>query len=529
MAEAAGTTVCSQGECTGTASTELISETTEYSGSSMSMDLGETTESSLGSSLSMDLVGDGEFGLYETIAEEDILDTLSMPSTPTYVPTSSPPPSAADNGFTAIEKVRSSGFTARHSFQVRMALTVMAILVATLFIPGREGAGHNLLGLGKVLVAAAAVSSLFSRAGKNNVRRNVLQHRKLQDQCTYNVEILYDGCTKNVVVNAPAARVIDVVMEDYASEANENDECQTDYSANLTFPIVENTTEVDLANNNTVGAYSYSDWQCLRAIEGRPFIDASGKGIQALPMQTESCVGEISVKWSGEVSTTFKESFHNSTSHNQVILGNEWTQRALGEHSSIASFSAFSIALMTNQAPSSLVEDSLKAGLDEIRHARTSFDIASKLLGKNVEPSSLPESKHEFDHDLTALALAVAREGCVDETLSALSAAAEVESINSFLENGSEGSKYSNISHDVLRWIRDELRTIALDESNHSALAWRTLKWVCSVDSDACSAVQKQVFDETKLEMRFQQRSEGKAWLADAMKREWEKMRREYV
>jgi hypothetical protein len=32
------------------------------------------------------------------------------------------------------------------------------------------------------------------------------------------------------------------------------------FSANLTFPILENTTEVDLANKNTVPAYSsYSD------------------------------------------------------------------------------------------------------------------------------------------------------------------------------------------------------------------------------------------------------------------------------
>jgi hypothetical protein len=40
----------------------------------------------------------------------------------------------------------------------------------------------------------------------------------------HNVEILHDGCTKNVVVNAPA------VLEDYASEINEEDECQTDFS-----------------------------------------------------------------------------------------------------------------------------------------------------------------------------------------------------------------------------------------------------------------------------------------------------------
>jgi hypothetical protein len=149
--------VCTPGECTGTAAMKLVDETTEYSlGSNMSM--------------SMDLVTDAEFGLYETIAEEDILDTglMSMlaPSSdtptdllgvPTYSPSSSPPPLSAPSyymkkGFiAAIEEGtnRSSGFTARHSFQIRKEFTFMGVLVATLFIPGRKGAGQSLLSISK--------------------------------------------------------------------------------------------------------------------------------------------------------------------------------------------------------------------------------------------------------------------------------------------------------------------------------------------------------------------------------------------
>ena len=89
----------------------------------------------------------------------------------------------------------------------------------------------------------------------------------------------------------------------------------------------------------------------------------------------------------GEVSTEHKEFSAiesqallntNTTNHDQLLLGKEWAKNALGEHASVASFSTFSIALMTNHAPSYLVEDALKlkAGLDEIRHARTSFKIA---------------------------------------------------------------------------------------------------------------------------------------------------------
>lgn len=407
-----------------------------------------------------------------TDTESDILDQLDTPnptdpssaylrpsfantpeptSTSTQAETSSTAPSyeSGDRFVDAIQASidNSSGFNARYSLPVRMVITVMAILLVTLFIPNQEGANHHLLfGFGKVLVAAVVVSSLFTRRDKNANVRNASPHksvRNLQDTCTYNVEILYDGCTKNVKIDAPSARVIDVALKNFTAETNPDDQCQTDYYGVLTFDA-SNSTEVDLQINDTVSAYSYSDWQCLRAIEGRPFLDATGKSIQALPMVAEVCLDEFKV--AGDVSVCSSKSVSNST--NQIMLGNEWTQRALGEHASVASFSAFSIALMTNAAPSSLVEDSLKAGLDEICHAQVSFEIASKLLGKDVDPSSLPESKHEFGQDLTALALAVAREGCVDETLSAIAAAFTVDEISKLLEGEDINSKYAGITHD---------------------------------------------------------------------------------
>ena len=106
------------------------------------------------------------------------------------------------------------------------------------------------------------------------------------------------------------------------------------------------------------------------------------------------------------------ESVANMT--NQLSLGDKWARNALREHASVASFAAFSIALMTNPAPSNLVEDSLKAALGEVHHAKTSFAIASKLLGKDVSPGPLPPSNHQFNSDLTALSMSVAKEGCAD-------------------------------------------------------------------------------------------------------------------
>jgi uncharacterized protein (UPF0333 family) len=42
-------------------------------------------------------------------------------------------------------------------------------------------------------------------------------------------------------------------------------------------------------------------------------------------------------------------------------------------------------------------------------------------------------------------------------------------------------------------------KIIALEEGRHSALAWRTIHWVCSTDSAACDIVKRDVFETTKL------------------------------
>ena len=128
-------------------------------------------------------------------------------------------------------------------------------------------------------------------------------------------------------------------------------------------------------------------------------------------------VGGGKSSWAGESLGKIHASHRsNTTGHLHYLLVEDWTQHALGEHSSVTSFSAFSIALMTNQAPSNLANNTLKAGLDEVCHAKTSFEIASVLAGRDVRPGPLPLSSHKFHGDLRALTLAVAREGCVDET-----------------------------------------------------------------------------------------------------------------
>jgi hypothetical protein len=370
-------------------------------------------------------------------------------------------------------------------------------------------------------VAAVAASSLYSRPSRSVPKsfpsKSIV--RNLQT-CSFNVEVLLDSCTKTVAVAAPAGRYISVVLANQTSQPVDN--CTYSYEANLTFPVA-NAVTLDLNAVNTIEAFDSFDFRCARAVDGRPFVDASGGGLLAEPCAIGGGDDSNAFSWIGETSAGMQ----NVTTHAHSLLGEYWTQRALGEHASVASFSAFTIALMTNQAPSDLVEAALKAGLDEVRHAKTSFEIASILAGKTISPGPLPSSIHEFHHDLTSLAMAVAREGCVDETISAFVAAAEALHITKVLETGFRDSKYSNVDRDTLTFIRDELINIAMDESNHSALAWQTLQWVCSVDSSSCDAVYNDVFNESTLESKFVQRAHnalGEVASPGAIRSEWKKI-----
>ena len=332
----------------------------------------------------------------------------------------------------------------------------------------------------------------------------------------------------SIEVSAPNARIIDSVMEIVANETVGVFESEyydgTQYytksvknTAILTFPADQEqifVTGTDIFTS--APAPNLEEGTCAPIAIGRPFVDSVGRSLVASSVFAphEQC-DEYSSSWRGDTTTLSFEvlvesGIANMTTTNHLTLGDEWTKNALGEHASVASFAAFSIALMTNNAPSDLVEDSFKAAMDEIRHAKVSFAIASKLVGRDVIPGPLPPSNHQFNRDLTALAMAVAKEGCVDETLSSLVATAEVELINDVLENNGGaaqiGSKYYGISNKLLSWIRDELRIISQDESSHSALAWRTLDWVCSVDVIACDAVKQSVINEGKLIKAFEGR-----------------------
>jgi len=140
-----------------------------------------------------------------------------------------------------------------------------------------------------------------------------------------------------------------------------------------------------------------------------------------------------------------------------------WTDAALAEHASIASFSRHSLELMALGAPRELIEAAQRAALDEVAHARASFALASAYAGYAIEPGPLPLPNLLSLHDrLEDFAVATLLEGCINETLALVVAAEELATADDPAVSG-------------------VLERIIAEETEHSLLAWKTLQWACSV------------------------------------------------
>jgi hypothetical protein len=136
--------------------------------------------------------------------------------------------------------------------------------------------------------------------------------------------------------------------------------------------------------------------------------------------------------------------------------GNPWVRRALEEHASVAAFARHALELMALGAPLELLADVTRAQQDEVRHAqiclaRAATDGVELELGPL--DTDVPQRTTAFD-----VAMGVALEGCVNETLSA----------NQLLD---EADAATGDDHALLA-------SIAADEVRHAELSWRTLVWL---------------------------------------------------
>lgn len=160
----------------------------------------------------------------------------------------------------------------------------------------------------------------------------------------------------------------------------------------------------------------------------------------------------------------------------RAALADFWTREALAEHASVASFSRFLLQLLGTSAPANLVREAQQAISDEIDHATIGFALASAYSGAVVGPSALDATGSLDDcADRIGIAVSLAAEGCIAETVSAVQVAVARDSAS---------------DPAVVR----ALTIIAEQEQQHAALAWRALRWMLDRGDPAVHAAVARVF-----------------------------------
>jgi len=143
-------------------------------------------------------------------------------------------------------------------------------------------------------------------------------------------------------------------------------------------------------------------------------------------------------------------------------LGQEWTRIALMEHASIAAFARFTLQLLSLGAPAQLIEQASAAMVDETKHAKACFALASAYARAPLGPGPLAVEHSLDDSALIEIVLNTIHEGCVGETVAAIEA-------REAAEHASDPA------------LRELLLLISDDETRHAELAYRFLKWALSL------------------------------------------------
>jgi hypothetical protein len=138
-------------------------------------------------------------------------------------------------------------------------------------------------------------------------------------------------------------------------------------------------------------------------------------------------------------------------------LGSAWLREARSEHASIATFANLSVQLLARGAPADLVALAHRAALDEVRHARLCFGLASAYLDTEVGPGELPVATPART-SIERLAVESLVDGIVGEGCAAVLAA-----------------RRRRAARDVA--VRRVLGVIAREERRHAELAWAVVAW----------------------------------------------------
>lgn len=149
------------------------------------------------------------------------------------------------------------------------------------------------------------------------------------------------------------------------------------------------------------------------------------------------------------------------------VLGELWLQAARMEHASVPAFSQLTMRLARHGAPADLIERSLRAALDEVRHARLCFGLATGFSGRRWTAGPLPaldglrrppRPRTSDQEGLARLAVSSLFDGCLGEQVAALAA-----------------ERAGREAEDPV--VRGVLAEIARDEYAHAAVAWDVIDW----------------------------------------------------
>lgn len=153
-----------------------------------------------------------------------------------------------------------------------------------------------------------------------------------------------------------------------------------------------------------------------------------------------------------------------------AALASHFLSVGLSEHASVASFSRVVLELMQFGAPAELLDRTLVAAQEEIRHAQMAFTLSNEW---SPEPFVLrPLKGLEFNTiTLAEFANQTVTEAVEGETPAALRAALALH----FVEH---------------QGVRDYLKQVAEEERRHAELAWATLAWTCLKGNQEGPAVQ---------------------------------------
>jgi hypothetical protein len=197
--------------------------------------------------------------------------------------------------------------------------------------------------------------------------------------------------------------------------------------------------------------YEVSFLYCING--GRPYVAAGG--VQRAPVVHREGLARVAGDWADDLSPCVDALSPDERS----ALATAWGSDGRDEHASMASFSRFSLELLACGAPAELVALAHRAALDEGRHARLCFGLASAYAGHAIEPGAFPIAGHvDLSTTLAELAASTVREACAGETISASVAAEQ-------LARATDPA------------VREALAVLVQDEARHAELAWRTVAW----------------------------------------------------